>query len=109
MFYNGKPLTLQHERCRNAVRGRQVTTEPFKTKSTDLQPVVLVGDSLTMAVDVTDLNPANHVLRVRIRSCGWGKISGRGHHASDSCNGQLHTAVGGLHAQLCIQMPVILS
>ena len=41
-------------------------TEPFKTKSTDLQPVVMVGDSLTLPVDVTDLNPANHVLRVRV-------------------------------------------
>ena len=46
----------------------QVMTEPFKTKATDLQPVVLVGDSLTLPVDVTDLNPANHVLRVRARS-----------------------------------------
>ncbi len=46
----------------------QVMTEPFKTKATDLQPVVLVGDCLTLPVDVTDLNPANHVLRVRLGS-----------------------------------------
>ena len=51
-----------------ALSARQVTTEPFKTKSTDLQPVVIVGESMTLAVDVTDLNPANHVLRVRTRN-----------------------------------------
>ena len=53
----------------------QVMTEPFKTKATDLQPVVLVGDCLTLPVDVTDLNPANHVLRVR---SGFGLWPGEG-------------------------------
>jgi len=61
--------------CTKFVLGLQVMTEPFKTKATDLQPVVLVGDCLTLPVDVTDLNPANHVLRVRSGSGSGSEVA----------------------------------